>query len=44
MPYEFESLEQAQAIANDIVENNIGLDELYSKSKEIMCKFKRSGL
>ena len=39
MPYEFESLEQVQAIANDIVENNIGLDELYSKSKEIMCKF-----
>ena len=31
MPYEFKSLEQIQAIADDIVENNIDLDKLYSK-------------
>ncbi len=39
MPYEFKTLEQIQAIADSIIQNNIDLDKLYSKAKEIICQY-----
>ena len=39
MPYEFKTLEQIQAIADSIIQNNIDLDKLYYKAKEIICRY-----